>query len=291
MVLLLVAACQPTPAPGKPAEPVVAAAPTTPASPSVAPRAPVAPSVAIDAAAAPLPPRVSDPASFACGGARCKVGSESCCWFSDEGACVPSAPPGANDTTQVLASQIEACDKLKAPFSLSEIRRCDESSDCARGEACCGMFLYGGASADFCVPIKNPKRAPCDFSEVCTTDDTCRVPGAKCIDGACKKPAIISCNGQPCAGKDKACCGDPPACRAASDCTTPHFACTSPKDCLTGEHCRLQVGGSLCTNFEDVANARMICDKTSDCGGPNPFCQRYACKPSEHAGIKACECL
>lgn len=287
------ASCQPAPAPApsKAPAPVLVSNPTT--EPAAAPAA--APDAGLDAAAdaspKAAPPPASDPALFGCGSIRCKAGSESCCLFSDESVCLPSVPPGPNDHVQVLASQLEACGATKHTYSLTGVRRCDESSDCARGQACCGMFLFGGATADFCVPMKTPGRSPCDFSEVCISDDTCRVAGSKCIEGACAKPATPSCNGQRCAGEKSACCGDPPSCRAASECAEqPRFRCTSPKDCLPGEHCQMQVMGSVCTNFLDLANTRSVCDKSADCGPGDALCRRYVCKDSEVRGIKVCQC-
>lgn len=286
----LAAGCQkPAPAPAQPLAPVVVSSSASEPAPTPSTPADAGADVVAEAAA-PLP-RTSDPAQFACGALRCKSGSESCCLFSDEGVCVPSVPPGPNDHVQVLASQLEACGATKHEYSLTELRRCDESSDCVRGQACCGMFLYGGASADFCVPIKTPGRAPCDFSEVCISDDTCRTAGSKCIDGACKKPVTLSCNGRLCSGADSACCGDPPSCRSPSQCEAlPRYRCTSPKDCLPGERCQLQVMGSVCTNFLDLANTRSACDKTADCGPGDFICKRYVCKASEVPGIKACQC-
>lgn len=293
-LLWAVTACRPEPTAGRGPETQVTTLPETAPTPDRSAAAPTAPDAGGDAdtgAAAALP-RESNPDSFACEATRCKAGSESCCVFSDTGRCVANVPPGPNDKVQLLAAQSEACNQPPSEYSLTEIRRCDESIDCAKGEACCGTFLFGGASADLCVPIKDPKRSPCDFSEICVNSSTCRVPGAECIDGMCKKAVTLSCATERCSGAKSACCGDPPSCREPSQCEAgvPRYRCTSAKDCLPGEHCQLQILGSLCTNFVDTANARRACETTRDCGGGDAFCKRYVCKDSGIPGIKACEC-
>ncbi len=285
-------ACRPEPAAGRSRETVVALPAATAPTPNRLEAGPTVLDAGDVADAALALPRQSNPDVFACEAARCKAGSESCCVFSDTGVCIASVPTGPNDNVQVLAAQIDACNELKQKYSLTEIRRCDESTDCGKGEACCGTFMYGGASADVCVPIKDPKRSPCDFSELCVSSSTCRAPGAECIDGLCKKAVTLSCGNQRCTGAKSACCGDPPSCREPSGCEsgTPRYRCTSSKDCLAGEHCQLQVLGSLCTNYVDTANSRRTCTTTRDCGGGDAFCKRYVCKDSEVPGIKACEC-
>jgi len=298
-LVALLATCQPAqhggapppaPSPPQPAATATEPAPAAATATATATAAAVAVDAGPDAPPAPLP-RLSDSKLVGCLAQRCKVGSESCCVYSNEGDCVASVPPGPNDKVQVLASQLEACNATKHDYSLTEIRRCDESSDCARGEACCSMFMFGGASADLCVPFKTPGRSPCDFVEICIDDSTCRTSGSMCIDGACRKATTLTCGGKRCSGDKGACCGDPPSCRAPADCEhgAPRYRCTSPKDCLPGEHCQFAIVSTTCTNFVDIANTRTVCDTSADCPKSDMFCKRYACKAEQH-GIKTCQC-
>lgn len=243
--------------------------------------APPAPSGATD----------SDPTRFRCHDQICRVGTESCCYFSDTGVCVPSVAPGPNDAVQLLASQLEICEATPHRYALTELIRCDESSDCADHEACCGTFLFGGADAQVCVPITTPGRSPCQFQEVCRTDATCRAAGSRCLDGRCRKPAELRCGGQRCTGAASACCGDPPSCQAPAVCEQlPWYHCMSPRDCLPGESCQLNVSGSRCLNEPDIANSRLVCDTASDCEVLKHFCAQLRCEPTDVPGIRGCTC-
>lgn len=241
---------------------------------------------------AAAPEAVTEGAQVECGAARCRAGVESCCFFSGEGACVASVAPGPDDPAQLLASQLAACEAAPHEYALTELRRCDESSDCPAGQSCCGRFLFGGAAASLCEPLGAPDRAACELSERCRVTETCRTPGSTCDDGACRKPATLTCAGLACPSTAAACCGDPPACRAPAACPPhePRYRCTTPADCLAGEHCALSAFGSMCTAFVDLANTRRVCVTAADCGDGDTFCARYECAPSEVPGIRACGC-
>lgn len=288
-------ACQPTPrpppAPGIEAElpssePVAAATRSSDAGADSAASSP-------DAGQPVALPAVSDSRSVGCVTTKCPAPSETCCVFSDRGACVATVPKGPHDDVQLLASQLEACGAKQTEYSLTEVRRCDESSDCPGGESCCGMFLFGGASANVCVKQNGKRSAPCDFSEVCIDSSTCQVSGSECIDGVCaKRVERLACGKQKCSGETSACCGDPPSCMKPSECEfgMPRYRCASPKDCLHGQHCQVQVMGSLCTNFVDIANTTMACDTQADCGSGEPFCKRHVCRPAGVGSLKTCIC-
>ncbi|MCC6213480.1 MAG: hypothetical protein IT376_01310 [Polyangiaceae bacterium] len=244
------------------------------------------------AAPAAPPAAVTEGALVECGASRCRAGVESCCFFASGGACVASVAPGVDDASQLLASQLAACEQAPHEYSLTEIRRCDESSDCPAGQACCGRFLFGGAAAALCEPLGSPGPAACELAERCRVTETCRTPGSVCDDGACRRPVSLTCAGLACPASAAACCGEAPACRAPDACPPhePRYRCAAPVDCLPGEHCALSAFGSVCTAFVDLANTRRVCATAADCGGGDPLCARYECAPSEVPGVLACRC-
>jgi hypothetical protein len=233
----------------------------------------------------------SDPERFRCGRTSCRARLESCCSDGHGGGCVPTLPPGPQDNVQLLASQLQECGSVKLEYSLNEIARCDESADCGKNEACCGMFLFGGASANLCVPYDSPDTSPCDFSELCYVGKPCATRGAACVDGECLKPVTnLPCGSATCSGDASACCGDPPACRKPAECGHAGLRCARPSDCLKGQHCALGPMGTHCTGMLDLANTRIVCQKDADCPRQNFMCKAMRCAPSEFAGVKACAC-
>jgi hypothetical protein len=191
----------------------------------------------------------------------------------------------------LLATQLMACESAELRYSLSEISRCDESADCAQGEVCCSMFLFGGASASLCVRAPAPDESPCDFAERCYPGSPCATRGARCVAGYCEKPvANLPCGDAVCSGEKSVCCGDPPRCAPSAECEDRGLRCARPSDCLPGNHCQLTMMGTRCTGMLNLANARVVCESDSDCPRQSVVCKTMRCVPSEHPKIKSCVC-
>ncbi len=235
---------------------------------------------------------ISDPAHIHCGQKICQVGKETCCGgdTDDAGDCVATVPPGKGDKMQLLASQIEACEKASLPTST--LARCDESLDCRKNEACCEDYLYSGASANFCVTIKRPDRSPCKRNEVCIEGSPCRAPGSVCINGTCQKVvASLPCGTATCTPPNNVCCLDEMRCVAPSECRVGALHCAHHSDCLKGQFCEISTLGTQCTGGITWGVAGSVCDKDADCG-PDVFCNKKKprCLPSEYPGIRNCDC-
>ena len=240
----------------------------------------------------PLPPAPSGeaPRTFACGKARCRLGKETCCSDGDDGVCVPSVAPGPDDKTQLLASQIVACDAAGLRYALASVARCNRSADCGTGEYCCDQFLYGGASAQLC--LKSDSHAnPCEYGELCGDGGACRSAGAACVEGRCRKPlASMQCGEATCSGAS-VCCGEPPACVSPAQCKGPRYECMHPADCLAGEHCASGVLGTTCVGVFDLANTAVVCDSDADCPANTMLCQgKLKCTPASVPHLETCVC-
>ncbi|HEY5956650.1 MAG TPA: hypothetical protein VIV60_08860, partial [Polyangiaceae bacterium] len=235
---------------------------------------------------------ISDPEHIHCGPKRCVVGTETCCGSSEpsQSGCVPTIPPGKGDKVQLLASQIEACER--AQLSTSMLLRCDESLDCRKNEACCEHFLYGGASASFCVPIKRPDRSPCQTVEICIEGSPCRAPGSACINGTCQKVVTsLPCGMATCAPPNNVCCLDEMRCVAAGECNVGALHCAHHSDCLKGQFCEVSAVGTQCTGSIAWGVAGSVCDKDADCASAILCNQKKPrCVPSEYPGIRYCDC-
>lgn len=231
----------------------------------------------------PAPPPRETPKSrgtFECGKEQCRLGEASCCTGGEVSFCAPNAPADPPTSPQLLGNQIEACTKLSAEGSVSEIARCRSSSHCADGELCCDESLFSGASAIICVPAL-PSELACNYGEVCTADQPCRSPGAHCIKGRCRKSTTVACGKTDCnlathtclitnAAKSLLeCKSDAELAAAGWMGPTADIACASHSDCLPGERCRLTLGRTFCQRADDGMTA-LMCDKASDCGAD--FC-------------------
>ena len=220
--------------------------------------------------------------TFECGRSRCLVGEESCCRSDGMlGVCVPNAPPDPPDVGQLLASQIEACDNA-IQGNLHEIARCGGTSDCSQGQACCDEFLYSGAAAVICKPTE-PHQVSCSYAEICSVDRECSIPGAVCVNGKCRRAAVIDCSGSRCDLRTHTChVGEPdqgsPQCTSNDRLTAwqtqgrPIFdvQCMQHSDCLPGELCHLALGRSFCQIAMDGMSA-VVCSADADC--PADFCE------------------
>ncbi len=261
----------------------------------LAPFASAAPSssITVDAPKAPKAPKVeavSGKTRIHCVTATCEVGKETCCHGSEEGVCVSTVKPGPDDETQLLASQIDACNPRKLPLELDTIARCDESIDCSDTEACCAQFLYGGTEAILCVPIEQQYQSPCEWHEVCVEGSTCRAPGSVCVNGACQKQVTsLPCGGTNCTLPKNVCCLDEMRCGLASDCPVGGLHCAHNSDCLKGQFCEMSVLGTQCTGGVAWGNATIVCERDKDCRDVDS-CKKPRCVPSKYPGIKNCDC-
>ena len=238
----------------------------------------------------PLTP-VSDKQRIYCQRTTCRVGEQSCCSDGELGVCVPTVPPRPGDKVQPLDSQIEACSHATPPVDVNNIARCDESVDCRDGEACCSRGLFGGAGVDLCVPIKNKLQSPCEWHEVCIDDASCRTPGSVCIARTCRKPlAKLPCGDTECTAPRSVCCLEQMRCMPASECHSAALECAHHSDCLKGQSCEISAGGTACTGRIAWGNAGSVCDRDAECGVISDICKKPVCVPSEHRGIKQCDC-
>jgi len=170
--------------------------------------------------------------------------------------------------------------------------RCDDSGGCAKGETCCERFLFGGGRSVECQ--RPAPGAVCELSESCRPDAPCRTPGAKCVEGRCRKPlTALRCGAETC-GPGQVCCGDPPACVDPSACDPrPGYRCTGPGDCLPGEYCISGPSFSYCLGTFDPVNTGVACRSDADC--PAGVCypltpgKRPRCGASRGV-IRTCEC-
>ena len=267
----------------------------------------------------PLPP-LPDPPDHAagdggitCGSARCKVGSETCCGYSDVFACVPraregSAAAGENQRETWGQAQYMACTTHPpTDLSLTSMATCDDANDCRADEACCAMGLGGDMIVDVCER-RQGSASSCDFGERCHEGSPCRTAGTQCIEGRCRKGPMKSCGGVACSDDAPLCCapfGDDgkPTCGTTASCEakdlSARFECRLPSDCPPGEACMSFLGGTTCQGSVDVWNGMLLCAADADC--PATMCEMMApgarprCQPLDDATrtwlkAKACQC-
>lgn len=269
------------------ARPVAAPPAAASASPPV--DATVTPAPVLSAAPpAPGPPR-SDPATFPCGAARCRAGTETCCAAGDAAECVPSVDDGPPGAIGALRTQWEQCSTLQAAAgrNFDRLARCDESADCASGGVCCENFLFSGSEGlAECLPLPASGATPCDFAETCIDGSPCRLPGTECVRGACrKKPASQRCGTAICTAAAPYCCGA--ACSADPTCGGgPRVMCTRDADCVKGERCLDdERGGTMCLRAHpDADHAPWICTSAAQCASA---CNGYGREPPQ--GKPLCE--
>jgi hypothetical protein len=226
---------------------------------------------------------------FACGDSTCEAGTQSCCSKDDRALCVPTVPAKPEDRVQLLAAQIEACAQAGVA-DVTAIDRCDSSSDCAAKEACCEEFLFGGASAQICLPIEPTQGTPCDFGEVCVAGEPCHVGDTKCSDGFCRtRPEHLRCEQGECA-PGNVCCDEPPTCMPEAQCigNARRFDCTGPDDCVHGAECWYGNQGTRCFNFSGGPMQR-VCRTDKDCPS-EAWCKKPMRCGNSDQYFKVCTC-
>jgi len=251
------------------------------------------------------------PNTIRCGTKLCNTTTETCCMYSDEGAC-RNREPLANlaDVSQRTQQQVAACtNSPPSDLSLSEFRTCDDSTDCPGTNLCCAHWLWSGASYNACVPGAADGKNACELSEPCVVDDNCRTPNTSCRAGKCVlKNAKIRCGGTICQGATPACCRTafegPPTCVAEKDCVSPvnnengpfpiRQECSGPSTCPKGMICQLGLVDTYCTGMRDGANSSLVCDTVKDCsieecrsmGNKGPV----KCEMDRERGFSICVC-
>jgi hypothetical protein len=249
------------------------------------------PSATASAAPKELPPLA--PGTFRCGETACRAGKETCCSDGTTHGCVATVAPGPEDKAQYLATQMMACNALKLENAFQSVVRCEDASDCGKDETCCEEWLFSGAYAMVCKPLRGGAPA-CGIAEGCRT--TCRSKGAECHAGACRKPLDeVRCGAGRCQGDKPACCGETPACHTEAECSAsgvgPRYQCASPRDCIDSEHCARSIMGTSCTRLWDVANTETVCDTVKDC--PEEGClvtrAKIRCEGAAD-GLRTCTC-
>jgi hypothetical protein len=246
----------------------------------------------------------SNPTLFACGKTSCKAQEQTCCRSTDKSICVASVPPGKNDQVQVLASQIEACERGLGPNSVQAMSRCDESGDCGANEACCHQYVFSGTGANLCVPIGPGKTTPCDFGERCQEGQPCRVGDAECVEGLCRKRVKrLRCGAAYCR-PGTSCCGSPARCLPHAECKVcsdgecwegnARYRCTQASDCLAGETCWYASGLSQCADSSVLAGvAAVVCNRDADCPNDDVTCpgKPWRCAAVDDGSpLRTCTC-
>jgi hypothetical protein len=304
--------------PPRPAEAPRASARTAPAvAPSASAATPAPLVVAADTpsarpAASAAPAAIAAPSvrgTLACGSRTCRAGKETCCSGRGKNAatrqlepwanCVPTVAPSAADASQLLGSQLIACQDDDLPTELDHLARCDDSNDCRAHETCCRTCLSSDISADLCTRLE-PGKAACELGETCRPDVPCRTRGTQCVDGTCVKASpTLRCGAAECSRAGQACCGGPPQCRPQADCEPasagPVYRCAGPRDCAAGEHCAAMAQGTICKGLLDLGTSGVACDEDADC--PRAVCdsargrgERPVCAPDRAGWLKVCGC-
>lgn len=298
--------CGATPTPRRGDETPTFVAPPAPAPPASASGSPPADAATspgpIPSATSPSPgPRRSDPSTFACGAARCRAGTETCCAAGDASACVASVDDGPPGAIGALRTQWEQCSTMHAAAGrhFDRLARCDESADCPAGGVCCENFLFSGSEGlAECVPLPASGATPCDFAETCIAGSPCRLPGTECVRGACrKKLSSQRCDTATCTAAAPYCCGascsDDPTCGGGA-----RVLCTRDADCVKGERCLDDDrGGTLCLRAHpDADHAPWICTSAAQCAsacngyGSEPPQGRPVCEEASVPWLRRCGC-
>jgi hypothetical protein len=227
----------------------------------------------------------------ACGASRCQKG-ELCCQRPDGSRCVPASD--------------EAVCRKGEPGKLSVAAACDESSDCGKGERCCGGRV--GRDEDG-IAVRCVPAAECDkpwdrglggppAREVCTRGGRCDKPDTTCLpNGEC-----VSSTARAACGPEGACPAATPWClwdeaKGRGECiqrgawhTAPGvFECDEPADC-PGTRCCAGDHRSFCATECDPAVGRLpqLCREASTCGargGREPSCEHVPALPP---GVGVC---
>ncbi len=248
--------------------------------------------------------------SIACGASRCKAGTEVCCSRGPDQGCVARVAPGQGDSpSEQKAPQLAACEAgVSSQYSFDAVAYCDDSGDCAKGEFCCGQWLYSGAGLAECVAGTGAKKSPCDFGEVCREGMPCLTEGSSCYRGACQlEGARVACGDAVCGGATPICCaafaGEAPRCVGREACRPDpeaaavniQFECSGPSTCAKGMYCLAGVVGSSCSNTLELGTAALVCESPADC--PPEICEMYGkaggrsrCTLDPERWLKICDC-
>jgi hypothetical protein len=224
------------------------------------------------------------PGKVRCGALDCDVADEICCveaGDADAGRCIGKA----------TATASHPCGGGSAE------RRCDDSSDCGAGEACCRSIDCSGGRKP-CLEPRCTERWSCAAIDQCSVSNrrcskgsTC--PTGECRDGFCPEPPLSPSCGEVTCRPGETCCWDErarkgtcearlgDACydRASEASTTTHrtfseFSCQRPRDCGDGYACFTDSGNLFYEAFacHHVAggcnrgfDTRFLCDDTNDC--------------------------
>jgi hypothetical protein len=225
--------------------------------------------------------------SFACGHAACVVGKQVCCERGDDArTCVPNAPKDDDERAHPWMICRRLVDGPRANYVSGAT--CDDSGDCGAAGVCCSEYLAGTPPQVECKPMEKDGVRTCALYELCVETATCRTPGATCVRGSCvpKRAVTIACGDATCNAATDVCCaldhGRAKRCATASQCDRDGgegFACTSPRDCASGERCLtppswLPVAnpGAGCAHYEDPSISR-LCATDADCDAQRPRCE------------------
>ncbi|MCA9644551.1 MAG: hypothetical protein H6718_28775 [Polyangiaceae bacterium] len=251
---------------------------------------------AATATTASAPPRAPAPPGIQCGKQRCDAATQICCGFSDQYTCAarPSpSPPAPEYAEYAYLPSTDSCMEVQVQdLSLTEIRLCDDSTDCGAAEVCCSMWIASGSTLLTCIPAAASGELACDFNEACV-GASCRTVNTECAGDRCRaKGRQVDCAGTPCGGSTPVCCqrklDGTPTCEASCEQTSEEdrafdFECSSSRGCPAGATCQAGLFGSYCAKAVDSANAVVLCESDSDCpralceawGSPNaPTCSR-----------------
>lgn len=214
---------------------------------------------------------VGNGSPMTCGAQSCRSDTQSCCEGGGQAACVANVPVGPNDGTQLLGSQIDACQGPSVDIQVQHIARCRSSSHCGPTETCCEESLFGGAMVSLC----RPSGQVCEYSEACVEGTACKTPGSVCSLGRCVNARPISCGTVACSPATHACVWSqsvnalqcvPKQTIAGVSFAPPQVGCTQAADCLPGERCHSNLGGgTVCSRGNGGGNMPVLCNSPQDC--------------------------
>ncbi len=246
----------------------VLSVPSTSASSSVAASASLASSLPTPSASPPTEPPPPPPrhgvtgstsGSIACGTSFCKAGVEACTLdrVANAWRCMPAA------------AELES-----GGF------RCDDSSDCSGGKACCSSF--GSASYWTACSKRRGRDSDCR-AELCEPGGAACPAGTKCEAGFCEVAQSPTCEANKrCAAGSFCFWSAAPACQTKEQLSklaeeevgsNGVLGCTRAADCGVQRCCTGGLGPSrtYCANECDAANNQVICDSAADCAHLKAF--------------------
>jgi hypothetical protein len=157
----------------------------------------------------------------------------------------------------------------------SDVRVCDDSSDCLGGSFCCvSGDDFGARTRVDCQQLAGGSSArTCRGNEICAPASRCVTPGTVCIEGTCRKAQRdVRCGDATCGQADLCCVhfGGEPAPLCAAKCSDETFSldCDGPEDCPRGLLCCLGLGAQ--GGAPGAGQCKGSCDwgnEAARCGG------------------------